>query len=269
LNIFTTADGSLVAGKSIVHCDLDPNAIGRWSNATVGIVGDAATVATEMISWIEQLEQRPSGFRDEVSRALGEHPHWDDFLNQGGEDTVDMRSFLIKLDQVLPSSRRVAVDSGHFLAAPVRYLRVESPLDWIWTTSFGSIGLGMAAAIGAACSEDDTPTIAVVGDGGFMMSLSEFNTAVRNNLDLIVIVLNDGSYGAEYHTLRKAGLELDISLFDWPDLSMLGESLGGQGIVVTNLDTDFDALENAISSRDGPLLVDVRLDPSVIIGFHD
>jgi thiamine pyrophosphate-dependent acetolactate synthase large subunit-like protein len=269
LNIFTTAEGSLVAGKSVVHCDQNIEAIGRWTDATIGIVGDAKDVATQINNWLDELQQEPSDFRGEVGKSLEDQPHWDDYSDQVGDGTVDMRTFLIKLDQILPKTRRVAVDSGHFLAAPVRYLKVESPLNWIWTTSFGSIGLGMAAAIGAACADDGVPTIAVIGDGGFMMSLSEFNTAVRYGMDLVVVVLNDGSYGAEYHTLRKAGLEVDISLFEWPDFAELGASLGGRSLTIRNMDSDIAALETAMHLRNGPLLVDVRLDPSVIIGFHD
>jgi thiamine pyrophosphate-dependent acetolactate synthase large subunit-like protein len=131
------------------------------------------------------------------------------------------------------------------------------------------MGLGVAAAIGAACVRPEVPTVAVVGDGGFMMSLGEFNTAVRNDLDLMVIVLNDGSYGSEYHKFRLTGLETDLSLFNWPDLATLGSGLGGRGIVVRNLENDLTGLVEAIETRDRPLLIDVRLDPAVQIGYHD
>jgi thiamine pyrophosphate-dependent acetolactate synthase large subunit-like protein len=269
LNKYTTSEGSLTSGKAIVQCDADQQAIERWTKVTVGLVGDAGDVANEMSDWLDELEHRPSDFCDVAQKAMGDRPPWLEFKDQTGNGTVDMRTFMIELDRVLPSRRHVAVDVGHFLAAPLRYLHVEKPTDFIWTAGFGSMGLGVAAAIGAACVRPEVPTVAVVGDGGFMMSLGEFNTAVRNDLDLIVIVLNDGSYGSEYHKFRLAGLETDLSLFNWPDLATLGSGLGGRGMVVRNLKNDLAELVKAIETRDRPLLIDVKLDPAVQIGYHD
>jgi thiamine pyrophosphate-dependent acetolactate synthase large subunit-like protein len=66
-----------------------------------------------------------------------------------------------------------------------------------------------------------------------------------------------------------AGLETDLSLFNWPDLATLGSGLGGRGMVVRNLKNDLAELVKAIETRDRPLLIDVKLDPAVQIGYHD
>ena len=68
----------------------------------------------------------------------------------------------------------------------------------MYAIGFGSIGMGMGMAIGAGVAAPDDPVAFVCGDGGFMTSgITEFNTAVRHNIDLITIVCNDGAYGAE------------------------------------------------------------------------
>ena len=90
--------------------------------------------------------------------------------------------------------------------------------------------------------------------------LTEFNTAVRHNVDLIVIVCNDGSYGAEHIQFRNRNLSPDISCFEWPDFAPLADALGGQGFSVRSQD-DLDVACAAIDKRTRPLLIDLKLDP--------
>ena len=89
--------------------------------------------------------------------------------------------------------------------------------------------------------------------------LAEFNTAVRYKTDLIVIVCNDGAYGAEHNTLLKRQLEPDTILFDWPDLAAVAIALGGQGITIRS-EQDWTSAEVAIKHRSKPLLIDIKLD---------
>jgi thiamine pyrophosphate-dependent acetolactate synthase large subunit-like protein len=129
------------------------------------------------------------------------------------------------------------------------------------TTSFGSIGLGMGAAIGAAVAEPDRPVVLMVGDGGFMLGgLTEFNSAVRHRSNLIVVVCNDGSYGAEHVQLRDKQMDPGLVMFDWPEFAPLAEALGGRGVTVRSMD-ELNAAGEAIRGRDRPLLIDIKLDP--------
>jgi thiamine pyrophosphate-dependent acetolactate synthase large subunit-like protein len=107
----------------------------------------------------------------------------------------------------------------------------------------------------------------VTGDGGFMLGgLAEFNSAVRDGTDLIVMVCNDGAYGAEHIQFRARDLDASTSTFQWPDFAPVAEALGGQGYTVRNL-KDLDGLADVIANRDRPLLIDVKLDPNVVPNF--
>lgn len=118
----------------------------------------------------------------------------------------------------------------------------------------------MGAAIGAAAVRRPAPVVLVCGDGGFMHGgITEFGTAVREGLDIIVVVCNDGGYGAEHVQLADRGLDPAISLFAWPDLVTVAEALGGTGVTVRDLD-DLPLVDKVIAARSGPLLVDLRLD---------
>ena len=129
------------------------------------------------------------------------------------------------------------------------------------TVNYGSIGLGMGNAIGASFGAPKRPVLLVCGDGGFMLGgLAEFNTAVRHGVDLVVIVFNDGAYGAEYIQFRQKDMDPTISTFDWPEFGPVATALGGQGYTARNVD-ELDHALAAIESRDRPILIDVKLNP--------
>ena len=200
---------------------------------------------------------------DLVERLASASPR-DEFEDASGADTVDLRTAMVRLDELLPLNRSVVTDAGRFLLGPWRYLHVSDPLCFVHTTNFASIGLGLATAIGASAARPNQPTVAVVGDGGFMMHLGEFTTAVRHCLPLVVVVLNDGSYGAEYTALKHYGFDPGLSLIDWPDFAPVAEAMGGRGATVRTLE-DLEALAEVLSEPAGPLLVDVKVDPAVDI----
>ena len=120
----------------------------------------------------------------------------------------------------------------------------------------------MAQAIGAAAAEPDRPVVLTIGDGGFMLGgLTEFNTAVRHRMDLIVVLCNDNCYGAEYALLRDKQMDPAISLFDWPDFAPIADALGGRGVTVRTV-ADLENVREAIARLDRPLLIEIKLDPA-------
>jgi len=86
------------------------------------------------------------------------------------------------------------------------YLHVQDSDTFIHTLAWSSIGLGIATAIGAAIASPERPTVALVGDGGAMMGMIELATAVQHQVPVVMVVFNDGAYGAEYVKLQQHGL---------------------------------------------------------------
>ena len=145
-------------------------------------------------------------------------------------------------------------------------LHAAGPNSFVSSISFAAIGMGMGTAVGAAVARPEQPTVLVVGDGGLMMSLQELSTAVRYGLDLIVLVYNNGAYGAEVSSALEHGLSVDESMFDWPDFAPVAEALGAVGVTVANLG-DLDRVDSVVRTRDRPVLVDLKLDPLAPSGF--
>lgn len=260
---YTTMNGELTQGKKLIHVDIDPAVIGRRMPVDVGVVGDVKAVICEMIMQLSDYKNR--GLRNEELREL----LMDETKTQApagadGENTVDISRFMRKLNKTLPKNRSISLDAGRFLHETMKALRVPDPNAFVLACNFFSVGLGMGAAIGAAVARPDRPTVAVMGDGGFMMGgLAEFNTAVRYNLDLIVVVVNDGGYGAEYVQLLQRGMDPCHALLDWPDFGTVAQSLGGDALTIRG-SHDFSQMEEAITNRDKPLLIDARIDPAVV-----
>jgi thiamine pyrophosphate-dependent acetolactate synthase large subunit-like protein len=146
-----------------------------------------------------------------------------------------------------------------------RMLSVREPGHFLPTVHFGSIGLGLATAIGARYGAAGRPVVLVTGDGGFMLGgLAEFSTAARLGVDLVVVVLNDGGYGAEHIQFRTRGMDPALSLFAWPDLAAVAKALGGVGVGVRRL-ADLDDAAAAVASRERPVLLDVHVDPDLVL----
>jgi thiamine pyrophosphate-dependent acetolactate synthase large subunit-like protein len=177
-----------------------------------------------------------------------------------------MRQALQRLNEAVPANRILVTDAGRYVFETWPLIHVAKARSFVFTVSYASIGLGLGQAIGAAVAAPDRPTLLICGDGGFMLGcLTEFATAVRTRCDMVILVCNDGSYGAEHVQFRRKNMDPGLSLFDWPDLAPVAEALGGAGVTVRN-DQDLETAAHAIAARDRtrPLLIDLKLDPDCI-----
>lgn len=260
LNFHTTSEGGFVAGKRVVQVASDAAGIGRGHAPDVGLIGSVAETVDAIIHWLDEAEIAPSGFRNELSPSgIATYPQTTP--GQDGSGSLDYVDMLNRLDAILPADRVLVTDAGRHMIRAMQHLGVGSPRLYVQTASFGSIGLGMPQAIGAAAAEPGRPVVLTIGDGGFMLGgLTEFNTAVRHGMDLIVILCNDSCYGAEYAQLRDKQMDPAISLFDWPDFAPIADALGGKGVIVRSV-ADLEAVREAIDNRDRPLLIELKLDP--------
>lgn len=260
LHDFTTDKGKLMSGKRIVQVDAEPSRIGGGLHPDAALVGDAALTAETMIYWLNEAEIPASGFtRDLDTAELTHHPKGP---HKTGEGFINFVDALERLEQVFPENRIVATDGGRFMTEVWCRISAPDPHSFVPTVNFGSIGLGLQEAIGAAVAHPDRPTVLFTGDGGFMMGgINEFNTAVRMGLNLTVIVANDSAYGAEHIQFLDRQMDPSLSVFQWPSFADTATALGGLGVEVRS-QADLDvALEKLRGHTSGPALIELRLDP--------
>ena len=259
LQDFTTDRGKLMRDKRIVQVDVEPTAIGGGLHPDAALVADAGLTAETILYWLDEAEIPSSGFtRDLDIETLTAHPTGPDKTAQG---YVNFVRALERLEIALPKNRVLVTDGGRFMTEVWCRISAPDPKSFVVTANFGSIGLGLQEAIGAGVAAQDRPVVLFSGDGGFMMGgINEFNTAVRLGLDLIVIVANDSAYGAEHIQFLDREMDPGLTEFHWPSFAEVASSLGGQGIDVRS----YEELESAIAAletRQGPVLIELRLDP--------
>lgn len=259
LHDFTTDRGKLMKDKRIVQVDIEPAAIGGGLHPDAALVADAGLTAETILYWLDQAEVPASGStRDLDIETLTAHPAGADKTADG---FVNYIHALERLEGALPKDRILVTDGGRFMTEVWCRISAPDPQSFVVTANFGSIGLGLQEAIGSGLAAPGRPVVLFSGDGGFMMGgINEFNTAVRLGLDLIVVVANDSAYGAEHIQFLDRKMDPSLTVFHWPSFAGIANSLGGQGYEVRS-NAELETALAAIESRQGPVLIDLRLDP--------
>jgi thiamine pyrophosphate-dependent acetolactate synthase large subunit-like protein len=164
--------------------------------------------------------------------------------------------------------RAVASDSGHFCGWVPRFLRVPNASASCLSHSFQSVGLGLASAIGLAIANPGMLAVLGAGDGGFLMSIADLETAVRLKLRLCILVYNDSSYAAEVHLYRRRGYSIDIVQFPDADFAAIARGYGARAATVRTLD-DLQPLQAWVrEGAPGVFVIDAKINPSLEADWH-
>jgi acetolactate synthase I/II/III large subunit len=262
LNTWTTAHRTVFDGKAVIYVDADAARVERPNaRVDVAIHGDAAQTARTFVKWLDDGEVPPTSFRAKVCTGIRDA---DLRFTADLGDRLTLAGVLSELDRGLPTQRTVVWDGGRFLGEALKYICGPDYRSEVLTTAFGAVGLGMGAAIGAACAAGGEPTVFITGDGGFMMNgLAELSSALRASLPLIVVICNDGSYGAEYDQYLHKSVSPALSLFEWPSFASVAQAMGADGVTVSSI-ADVAAAVAAARARVCPIVIDVVMGPGDI-----
>lgn len=263
LNDHTTVENELVGShQTIIRCDIDKTSIEQGPQVRVGVVADARELAQILVDRLSESELSiDQEWFSSTREGLLSNRRDDEYSQPATDRGLDPRWLAMRLDESLPP-RVLVVDSGHFSGFANVYIHVDEPRDYVFAHDFGAVGLGMGSAIGAAIGRPEDRVVLVLGDGGLMMSLVDLDTAARERLGLVVIVFNDGGYGAEAHRLRLAGADPGPALFANPSFEDVARSLGCAGVTLRTPE-DLARLHDLLGDTGRPLLVDCHLDPTV------
>ena len=150
LHDFTTDRGKLMKNKRIVQIDISPTAIGGGLHPDAALVADAGLTAETILYWLDEAEVTPSGFTPELDVAtLTHHPV---MPSKHAAGTVHYVDTLERLNDALPKDRVLVTDGGRFMTEVWCRISVPDERSFIATTNFGSIGIGLQAAIGACAA---------------------------------------------------------------------------------------------------------------------
>lgn len=262
LNRFTMADGAVAAQGSIIQIDHRQPGRDAFRPPNVAVTGDARKSAVEMRTLLADADFTGSSWRSQrCGRRNATKPAFTPATTTG----LDLRQAAVTLNEQLPAHRTVVTDTGRFIYSVWPYLDAP-PGQFIHTLNFASIGLGLSTGIGASAANRDRLTIVVAGDGGFLMSVNELATAVREKLPMLIVVANDSAYGMEYFNLAQAGLDPAHALMSDPGIAQIVAGYGARAVSVSTHDELDECLRRLHGLPDGPVVLDLQLDPATVPG---
>jgi thiamine pyrophosphate-dependent acetolactate synthase large subunit-like protein len=268
---WTTKRGKLIApGATVAQIDVDAAKLGYQMPVQHAVHGDAKATAQALLA---ELRGGPGPRRGRRTEAVSERirsgdNHHSPYCDESSVRFIDPRTLSKAVDGMLPRDRVVASDSGHFCGWVPRYLRVPNPRASCLSHSFQSVGLGLASAIGLAVANPGKLAVLGAGDGGFMMSISDLETALRLNLRLCILIYNDSSYAAEVHYFRRQGYSIDIVRFPETDFSAIARGYGARAATVRTL-ADLAPLKTWVDEgAPGVFVIDAKINPDLEADWH-
>lgn len=263
LNRYTTMQGYLYPNARIVHVDIKPHVmISGGRSADCYLQSDARAGVEALERLLAQRSVKLTGYRtSEVKERLAHHFE-DPAKFEIEPGCVDPRDACRVLDEIIPAD--VGLVMGSATNAGFTTMLFNRPRPYAMGGHFfGCIGQSLPAAMGAAVGTGMKPTLLVDGDAAFMMHIGEFDTAVRYQIPLLAVILNDQALGSEYHKMNAEGMKAELSIIPTPDLGAVGKVFGGRGRLARSIDEVRAAAAEWVA-KPGPMIIDVRTSRNVV-----
>jgi acetolactate synthase I/II/III large subunit len=250
----------------IIHVDIDPAEIGKNRAADIPIVGDVKRVLSKLYQALRETAPEMKG-KNAVARAhwwsqikewQSEHP----LEPEISSDEIKPQHLITEIDRLSGGEAIVASDVGQHQMWAAQFLRFNHPRLWINSGGLGAMGFGLPSAIGAQFARPDKLVFALVGDGGFQMSIPELATIANHALPVKIVVMNNGYLGMvrQWQELFYNNRLCAVELEGFPDPEKLAGAYGFKGRTVEHPRELRGALEAAVREP-GPYLLNVRVTP--------
>jgi acetolactate synthase-1/2/3 large subunit len=239
-----------------IHIDIDPAEIHKMIRCHHWCIGDARLVLEELIKHVARLDTA-----DWIKRLDGYKKKYPlKYRKQGG---LKMQHILDELNKLTQSKAVIATDVGQHQMWAAQFCKTLRPNDWLSSGGAGTMGFGLPAAIGAQFGRRNDLVVAVVGDGGFQMTLSELATACVHKLPIKIVVLNNHYLGMVrqwqelFYEDRKSGVDLEGN----PDFAKLADSYpGAKGLTLKRPADVRKILVRMLDYSGGPCVVNAECE---------
>jgi len=240
-------------GAKIVHVDVDGSELNKTVNSVCGLRGDVKLTLQKLLPLLN--EDKKEEWMKKVSDFRAEEESYLD--NREG---LTPRRAILTLNKYLGENTAVCTDVGQHQMWSAQSLNFKTSRRFASSGGLGTMGYGFGAAIGAAYGTKER-SVLVTGDGSFGMNLNELATAVRYNVPVVVIIMNNGVLGMvrQWQTLFYNKHYSNSVLQRKTDFAAFARSFGADGEAVTTPEELDEALSRAFKTE-GPYIIDCKID---------
>ncbi len=238
-----------------IHVDIDPAEINKVVKVDCSIIGDAKIVLEELNGILRR--GKTDSWLKQISKWKKAHP-----LKYRKEGKLKAQHVIDEMYKLTEDRAIVTTDVGQHQMWAAQFFKTDHPRHWISSGGAGTMGFGFPAAIGAQLANPDKTVIAVVGDGGFQMTLCELSTAFVQRLPIKILLINNNYLGMVrqwqnmFYDNRLSGVDLEGN----PNFVKLAESYGCKGFRIKRSADVRRVLKEALAYNDGPCLIDAEVE---------
>lgn len=240
-------------GAKIIHIDVDGSELNKTVDSVCGLRGDVKLTLEKLLPLIK--ETKKPQWQERISSLKAEEENYLD-----NREVLTPRKALLTLNKYLGENTAVATDVGQHQMWSAQNLTFKTPRRFISSGGLGTMGFGLGAAIGAAYGTGER-SVLVTGDGSFGMNLNELATAVRYNVPIVVIIMNNGVLGMvrQWQTLFYDKHYSNSVLNRKTDFAAFAKAFGADGEEVKTPEELDEALKRAFRTE-GPYIIDCKID---------
>jgi acetolactate synthase-1/2/3 large subunit len=241
-----------------IHIDIDPTEINKIVMADVSLVGDAKTVLADLDPQIPNA--RHDDWLNQITEWRKETDQRDIMGQPGTNGKLHVPQIISDIWKVTKGEALMVTDVGQHQMWTAQYYQPEQPNSFLTSGGAGSMGFGLPAAIGAKFAKPDREVWAVVGDGGFQMTQAELSTAVQENIEIKIAIMNNHFLGMVrqwqefFFEKRYSAVQLKN-----PDFGKIAEAHGIPTRKVMKSSEIHSAVEFARKTP-GPVLLDFHVE---------
>ncbi len=238
----------------IIHLEIDKSEVNKIVRCDVSLVGDAKQSLEELLPLVNEKRNADwlNCFRD-CNKV--EHEKVIRFAENPNTEQLHMSEAICRLNEISEGNAIVVTDVGQHQMVTARYYKSKHPNRFVTSGGLGTMGFGLPAAIGAKVAKPECEVIAVLGDGGFQMTIQELGTIMQNKIAVKILILNNNYLGM-VRQWQQLFFDRRYSFTEMqnPDFVGIAKAYGIAGQKVTRRDELNDALHTFYTSKSSCLL---------------
>ncbi|SDD22206.1 biosynthetic-type acetolactate synthase large subunit [Niabella drilacis] len=242
----------------VIHLDIDPAEVDKNVKATVPVWGDCKETLPLLTALIDQKDN--SSWLSEFARYAAEEDKEciQPEMHPAG-DVMSMAEVMEALNELTRGDAVIVTDVGQHQMVACRYAKFNQTRSNVTSGGLGTMGFGLPAAIGAKYGAPDRTVVAIIGDGGFQMTLQELGTIMQFGAAVKILILNNEFLGMVrqwqqlFHDRRYSFVNITS-----PDFVALAKSYGIEGQTIDQR-THLKAALKAMLDHDGAYLLEVKV----------